>query len=223
MVEAPHDDEAAPPATFHVGDAAATLLALADVRSFVVEPEQRWFDSTDGRLRIHPPLVAPIDPECGGLFDYVGSLPERLGAHAVVLMQAGATSLGWFEDGASVETKSFRRYVVRGTGRAQPTHLKSKGKSRYGSRLRLQNADLLMSETSERLVTWWETFGPPQRLFVSCPVRLWASLFDADPRPPFGRDVEVTRIPRDLPRPTSDLVVRTYRFLCHGRVERLAD
>ena len=36
-----------------------------------------------------------------------------------------------------VRHKVFKRYVVRGRGRAQPTHLKSKGKSRYGSRLRL--------------------------------------------------------------------------------------
>ena len=46
------------------------------------------------------------------------------------------------DDGEIVHTKSIKKYVVRGRGRAQPTHLATKGKSRYGSRLRLQKASV---------------------------------------------------------------------------------
>lgn len=209
-----------PPRTFHLLEARTVLEELAAEHPLVVEPQHRWFDAADGGLRVHPPPLAPLADDQGGVYDWLGGLPNELGAHCMVLMQAGATTLGWFEGGELVDHKSFRRYVVRGKGRAQPTHLASKGKSRYGSRLRLQNAELLLSETNERLVRWWEEYGAPDALLVNCPVRLWSTLFDAEPPPPFERDAPVIRIGRDLPRPTTDMLERTYRFCCYGRIER---
>ncbi|MEM7356537.1 MAG: hypothetical protein AAF657_37320, partial [Acidobacteriota bacterium] len=115
--------------------------------------------------------------------------------------------------------KSFRRYVVRGKGRAQPLHLKTKGKSRYGSRLRLANARRLLVETNEKLNEWEEDFGPADRIYYSCPVRLWPSLFEASPAPPFEKSGPLVRIPLDLPRPTVDVLLRTYRSFEYGRIE----
>jgi len=210
-----------PPRTFHLLEAASVLEPLAAEHPLVIEPERRWFDASDGRFRVHPPPLAPIGDERGGVYDWLAALPDELGVYCMVLMQAGAASLGWFEDGELVDHKSFRRYVVRGKGRAQPTHLATKGKSRYGSRLRLQNAELLLAETNERLARWYAEFGEPDALLVNCPVRLWATLLDADPPPPFERDAPVIRIGRDLPRPTTELLVRTHRFCCYGRIERV--
>lgn len=207
-------------------EAKELLGGLAHAGAVTIEHERRWFEWTDpgGTLqRILPPLIAPIAPHHRDLSDYLHDLPSEtveLGAHLVVLMQAGAASLGWFENGDCRGTKSFRRYVVRGKGRAQPTHLKSKGKSRYGSRLRLQNAEALLEETVGRMRDWWDEFGPAERILVSCPVRLWASVLEAEPPPPFAHHgTPVTKIPRDLPKPTSELLERTYRFCCYGRVE----
>lgn len=138
----------------------------------------------------------------------------------VVCLQAGATSLGLFESGVVVRTKTIKRYVVRGKGRAQPTHLNSKGKSRYGSRLRLQNAKAILEETSEKLRDWWDEYGEPEVVFYNAPVRLWADLLRAQPPVPFD-DVTLVKIPLDLPKPTTDVLLRAYRSLCFGQIFRV--
>ncbi len=128
-------------------------------------------------------------------------------------------ALGRFEGARPLATKSLRRYVVRGKGRAQPLHLKTKGKSRYGSRLRLANARRLLVETNEKLNEWEKELGPADRVYYSCPVRLWSSVFETTPAPPFERSGPLVRIPLDLPRPTVEVLLRTYRSLEYGRIE----
>ncbi len=204
--------------TFHWTDCAETLASLDDEYGLQVEVKGRFFEGGD--VRVWPPLVFPLLRGHGSLADYVATIDHQLGRHTVVLMQAGAVCLGRFERGERVETKSLRRYVVRGKGRAQPLHLKTKGKSRYGSRLRLANARRLLVETNEKLIEWEEEFGPVDRVYYSCPVRLWSNVFETSPPPPFDKDGPLTRIPRDLPRPTIDILLRTYRSLEYGRIEK---
>jgi len=211
------------PQTFHLTTLATTLRELDAVHDLRFEPQRRWFESVDRALRVHVPLVAPIPTGCRSVDDYLASVPAVLGRHLVILMQAGAVALGVFDLGEELATKSFKRYVVRGTGRSQPTHLATKGKSRYGSRLRLQNATRLLEETNEKLVEWRREVGDWERIFVSCPVKLWPTLWEVEPAPPFEREREVVRIPKDLPRPTTDVLLRTYRGLLWGRVERVRD
>jgi len=202
--------------TFHWRELERALGPLADAG---LAPDDKGRALVGAGVRVLPPAVAPLPAGCASLADYVAGAPRRLGHHLVVLMQAGATSLGWFEDGEEVATKSLRRYVVRGSGRAQPTHRDRKGKSRYGSRLRLQNAKRLVEETNAKLREWVERYGPPERIFYSAPVRLWPTLFEGEVTPPFERDAPLTKIPRDLPKPTTDVLRRAYRSLCYGRVE----
>ena len=203
--------------TIHWEECRSTLEPLAAEHRLSLADKGRFFECE--HLRVRPPLVFPIGAEHGTLEDYLRDLPERPGRHTVVLMQAGAVTLGRFDRGEAVATKSFRRYVVRGKGRAQPLHLKTKGKSRYGSRLRLQNARRLLEETNEQLIEWEKELGPSDRVFYSCPVRLWPELFEATPPPPFERDDAMTKIPLDLPRPTRDVLLRAYRSLEYGSVE----
>ncbi len=205
------------PQTFHWQETAATLERLEVEHELILEPKRRWFE-TEG-LRVLPPLVFPIEPDCTTLAQYLGSLPEAPTRHSVVLMQAGAVSLGRFEGAQPLIRKSLRRYVVRGKGRAQPLHLKTKGKSRYGSRLRLANARRLLIETNEKLIEWDDRYGAADWIYYSCPVRLWASVFETVPPPPFERSGPLIRIPRDLPRPTVDVVLRAYKSLEYGRIE----
>lgn len=205
--------------TFHWKECAQTLRLLDAQAPLQLEPKRRFFVSEAARVR--PPLVYPIASSCRSLGDYLASLPDEPERHLVILMQAGAVSLGRFEGARALATKSLRRYVVRGKGRAQPLHLKTKGKSRYGSRLRLANARRLLEETNEKLWEWYREFGPAEHIFSSCPVRLWPSLFEVTPPPPFDKSRPIVRIPRDLPRPTVDVLLRTYRSLEYGRIEDL--
>lgn len=204
-----------PTRTFHWEECASVLGELDPELAY--EPKGRCFESN--ALRIHPPLVLPVAEDCSSLVRYLQARPDAPGLHVVVLMQAGAVSLGLFEAGEAVETKSFRRYVVRGSGRSQPKHLDSKGKSRYGSRLRLQNARRLLEETNERLLEWHTEFGPADEVYYNGSNRIWADLFTVKPLPPFAKDYTPIRIPLDLPRPTTDVLLRAYKALSYGRIE----
>jgi hypothetical protein len=172
-----------------------------------------------GPMHLQPPLVLPVPEGCHSLGEYVDKLPLEPGLQAVIVLQAGASSMGMFDGGSVLRTKTIKRYVVRGKGRAQPTHLNSKGKSRYGSRLRLQNAKAILEETNAKLQDWWEEFGTPDEIFYNAPVRLWADLLRSKPGPPFeAKDQDLVRIPRDLPIPTTEVMLRAYRSVCYGRV-----
>jgi len=178
--------------------------------------EKRIFEAGPESLEV--PRVFPIPKSCSSLPSFLEQLPIEPGLQVVLLMQAGAASLGLFEAGEVLRTKTFKRYVVRGKGRAQPTHLNSKGKSRYGSRLRLQNARAILDETNEKLHDWWDEYGVPDTVFFNAPVRLWADLKTAKPTPPFAASGQLVRIPQDLPVPTTDVMLRAYRSLCYGRI-----
>ncbi|MEM9597657.1 MAG: hypothetical protein AAGD06_25550 [Acidobacteriota bacterium] len=203
--------------TFHWKDCQETLRRLDAESPLAPDPKGRFFESAG--VRVRPPLVFPLTPGCPSLADYLATLPKEPGHHSVILMQAGAVTLGRFRGAEPFAKKSLRRYVVRGKGRAQPLHLKTKGKSRYGSRLRLANARRLLVETNEKLIEWEKEFGPPDRIYYSCPVRLWPSLFETSPPPPFEKSGPLVRIPLDLPRPTVDVLLRTYRSFEYGRIE----
>ncbi len=189
-----------------------------------LDPEKGHFTAGDWQLT--PPQVFPIDPDYSSLAEYSESLPFEPGRQVLVILQAGAAALGYFDGGEAVRTKALKRYVVRGSGKAQSTHLKTKGKSRYGSRLRLQNAKAILEEINERLGDWWDEHGTPEHLFYNAPVRLWADLCRAKPMPPFLTEDHVAsadpvpqlRIPLDLPVPTTDVMLRAYRSLSYGRI-----
>ncbi len=227
--------------SFHWSECAERCRALAAGRELVVDARERSFEAPG--LKITPPLVFPIRSPASDapaaettaefaarrsssaitLERYLATLPPEPGPHAVILMQAGAASLGYFIGGKAVATKSMKRYVVRGKGRAQPAYLKSKGKSRYGSRLRLQNARQLVEEINEKLHEFWTEFGEPEQLFVGAPVRLWPDLFRGKTQPPFAQSDPILRIPLDLPVPTTNVLLRAYKSLCYGKIERTDD
>ena len=170
------------------------------------------------RLRL--PLAGPRAVPGERIGDYAERLPGAAELQLVLLLQAGAMALGCWRGDELLEHKAVRRYVVRGSGRAQPTHLKTRGKSRYGSRLRLQNWRRLLVDTNRRLTESVERLGEPDRVFFAVPVRAWSELFAADPPPPFARDAALLqRIPMHVHRPDHGELLRVRAWLCHGRLE----
>lgn len=204
------------PHTFHWTECAEFLATHGAGQAWDWDAEKGCMASQTHWL--HLPMVTPLGAEQPCLEAYLAELPAELGRHCVILMQAGAVSIGLFEAGQALHTKTMKKYVVRGSGRAQPAHLKTKGKSRYGSRLRLQNAQLLLEEAAERLRDWWQLGVPIEKVFLSAPQRLWADFARLELPEPLLNRAEITRIPLDLPRPTTELLLRTYRALEHGRM-----
>ena len=59
--------------------------------------------------------------------------------YCLTLVRAGQASLGYFHQGKLLDHKVFRGYLVRQKqGKSQFKYLKTKGKSRAGSRIRLE-------------------------------------------------------------------------------------
>ena len=179
----------------------------------------RHFTGGDDReqWRFTPPLVQGIPAETREAGDYLARLPESLGTQAVILLQAGAAAIGLWREDECLQHKVIKKYVVRGKGRAQPTHLKTAGKSRYGSRLRLRNARALLVELNERLCSWRDEEGPFDAVFYSCPVRTWPELWRLEPQPPFSRS-QAIKIPKDVAIPGLNELMRVRRFLSRGCV-----
>lgn len=172
------------------------------------------------------PVVEFFAPECLPLThpgqqpaEYLAQLSDELGDHLIVLIQAGAAALGWWSNDDVLYQKVLKAYVVRGRGRAQTLHAKTKGKSRYGSRLRLRKAQQHLIDINERLIAWWDEAGPAERIFFSCPQRTWPELFSTRPAPPFEqRDERLSKIPMHVHVPNADELHRVRRKLLRGRV-----
>lgn len=182
------------------------------------------FVSADRSGRLRLPLAGPRarpGEQVGDYFERLsGDAAEHDECQLVLLLRAGAMAFGCWQGRELVQHKAVRKYVVRGSGKAQSTHLKTRGKSRYGSRLRLQNWRSLLGETNERVADCEQQFGPFQRIFFGVPVRVFSELFEADPKPAFGRDAgELQRIPMHVHRPDHEELLRVRAWLARGRVE----
>jgi hypothetical protein len=191
---------------------------------------QRWPDARADRrglafrsgegASLRVPLLAPRVPPGEPLVAFRERLPGPVERCLVLLLQAGAMALGAFDGDELIEHKAIRRYVVRGHGKAQPLHRRTRGKSRYGSRLRLQNWQRLLVETNERLHRHVADHGEPERVFVAMPIRVANDLWAVEPAPPFARDdARLQRVPMHVHRPDFAELRRVHHWLAHGRLE----
>ena len=213
------------------GPVRAVRFPLADLAEQVDAFAQRWpgaraggavpsFVAPDGGARLRPPLAGPR-PRVGEREGaYLERLPEPDEVQLVLLLRAGAVAIGCFRGDEVLDHKAVRRYVVRGHGKAQPTHATTRGRSRYGARLRMQNWRRLLAETNARLSACDDRFGPCARVFHAVPVRVLAELFAAEPPPPFARDdPRLVRVPMHVHRPDHAELLRVRAWLLRGRLE----
>ncbi len=208
-------------ASFHWQDTQELLTGILTEQALAVDDKHGSFlavgDGTLQGLRFTPPLLQPI--EIINPHAYALSLASPPGMYLVILMQAGATALGTFENGELLRHKCNKRYVVRGSGKAQPTHLQSKGKSRFGSRLRLQNHKRLQLEAHEKLRQWRQELGEPALKYYACPVRTWSEFFLNGLQPAYPSAKGFRKIPSDFPVPSLQTLTKANGFISHGRVQ----
>ena len=205
-------------------DAAADAWAkLAAAGAIECSKGGRWYEARaeDGELAaaLRPPLIlldgrGLPEPAC-----FAARAARGPGDYALLLFRAGAAAVGRYADGELLDHKAFKRYVVRGKGRAQSTHLQMRGKSRYGSRLRLRNEERLLAEVAERLARWWGSEAAPERLYAACPAPLYARLSRTDPPPPFGTDdPRWVRLPLHVHEPKHAELLRVHASIARGRL-----
>lgn len=167
---------------FRMEDSLDFLKELSEADLFL-ERDKHGLSLTENskcRYSIRFPLFYPKPLYREPLWQYLQKnnfdiYPERWN---LLLMEAGRAAIGSVKDGKLVVHKNIRKYMVRKKqGKAQLTHLKSKGKSRYGSRLRLQETIEYFDEILEKLES--EPYKDSPYVFYHCPVRLRAFLSEA--------------------------------------------
>ena len=115
---------------------------------------------------------------------------------ALVAIRAGQAVTGLFHHGELIDHKVFRAYMVRQKqGKSQIKYLKTKGKSRAGSRIRLGETNRFFEEINERLNSYQAEFAI-DRWGISCAKTLWPYFFNSDVAPPFdSKDSNFHQIP----------------------------
>ena len=109
---------------------------------------------------------------------------------ALVMIRAGIAVTGYFHNGEMMDHKVFRAYMVRQKqGKSQIKYLKTKGKSRAGSRLRLGESDQFFNEINQRLQQYAENFAIDM-WGVSCSKTLWPYFFGSETPTPFSKNAD---------------------------------
>lgn len=146
-------------------------------------------------------------------------LPPAPVHYVILLVQSGSCALGYFENGRNLDHKVFRAYMVRKKrGVSQLKHLKTKGKSRAGSRVRLGETEEFFAQINERLRAY---FGAHRidRVALSVSKILMPHLFEAKHKTPFDqRDPRLFKIPKHVHLPIYEVLLDTHKFLQKGEL-----
>ncbi|WP_224743991.1 hypothetical protein [Pontibacter aquaedesilientis] len=155
---------------------------------------------------------------------YTGIALEKHMNYVILLIQSGSCALGYFENGRCLDHKVFRSYMVRKKqGKSQIKYLKTKGKSRAGSRVRLGETLEFFENINGRLQEYFEEHEV-QRIAISCSKTLIPYLFNSKVRTPFTKDdPRLYKIPKHIHTPIYDVLLDTNRFLQCGELISLTD
>ena len=139
--------------------------------------------------------------------------------YLMLLVQTGSASIGVFEGEQCLEHKVFSAYMVRKKqGKSQIKHLKTKGKSRAGSRVRLAKTLLFFEDINTRITRHFRE-NEFDRIAFSCSKILMPYLFNSKVLTPFDKkDERIYRIPKHLHQPNFEVMLGMQRFLNKGEL-----
>ena len=176
-----------------------------------------WDEDEEKLAEFRPPLPCPAMKQGQSLDEYLADFPEEIPSYTILLMQAGAAALGYFEDGEPQLHKAIKKYMVRRKqGKAQINYLNTRGKSKAGSRIRLANTQRFFEEINEYLNNW-EEYEPAEKIIYSCTARLWGMLFQSKVAAPFDKkDERLIKVPKDVGVPDYEELLKVNRFVKQG-------
>ncbi len=137
-----------------------------------------------------------------------------------VMIRSGIACCGFFENGELVDHKVFRAYMVRKKqGKSQVKYLKTKGKSRAGSRVRLAETLEFFEAINERLNDYFDSYRVDQ-IALSCATTLIPYLFGSKVSTPFLKnDPRLIPIPKHIPSPTYEALKETSSFMLKNELQ----
>lgn len=144
--------------------------------------------------------------------------------YVILLIQSGNCALGYFEQGRCLNHKVFRSYMVRKKqGKSQIKYLKTKGKSRAGSRVRLGETAEFFENINGRLQEYFQQHRI-DRIAISCSKTLIPYLYSSTIPTPFDkRDPRLLKIPRHIHTPIYEVLLDANRFLQRGHLIDLSN
>ncbi|WP_347159434.1 hypothetical protein [Pontibacter chitinilyticus] len=139
--------------------------------------------------------------------------------YVILLIQAGNCAVGYFENGVNLDHKVFRSYMVRKKqGKSQIKYLKTKGKSRAGSRVRLGETVEFFENINERLQRYFAEHDV-QRIALSCSKTLLPYLFNSKVATPFTKnDPRLYKVPKHIHTPIYEVLLDANKFLLSGEL-----
>ena len=134
--------------------------------------------------------------------------------YILLFVRSGLASIAFFENFELQDHRVFRAYMVRKKqGKSQVKYLKTKGKSRAGSRVRLAETEIFFREITERLQSYENTHRV-DLLGISCSETLLPFLFGEKTFNPFGKkDQRIFRIPIHVANPTFENLKKAEKIL----------
>lgn len=174
-------------------------------------------ENQNERHALRLPLHAYITSENGLI------LKERTSTHILyALIQSGSAAVGLSVNQKLVKHKALGAYMSRKKqGKSQIKYLKTRGKSKAGSRVRLANTLTFFEHINEKLGDYI-TEKEPHFIALSCSRILLPYLFESKVRCPFDRkDHRLYKIPKDIEPPNLKVLEHVHHFLHHGELIRL--
>ena len=159
------------------------ITFLPEKQQLIIENEVSWL------AKLFLPWTMTWLPE--GKFQILDDVH-----YCLTLIRAGQAAVGYFHQGNLLDHKVFRGYLVRQKqGKSQFKYLKTKGKSRAGSRIRLEETLLFFNEINERLQVYAKQY-PLNFWGLGCAKTLWPLLFDGEITAPFtSKSSELIELP----------------------------
>jgi len=175
-----------------------------------------WFEL---KFPLPYPAIEGEDDQTENPVDYFAKTSTTLPDYLMLLIQAGSAALGYFEEGEMSNHKVVRKYMIRKKqGKFQGSHLKTKGKSKYGSRVRLNNTLEFFEDINQKLEDW-EIVDEVDRILYFASIPLWNMLFESKVPCPFEKeDTRLRKIPKDVQIPHYDELLRINTFAQSGWV-----
>jgi Bacteroidetes VLRF1 release factor len=164
------------------------------------------------------PLPFPITNDDESVESYLRRINGSFPPYMIVMIQADYCAAGYFENGEVVQHKALRTYMTRKkNGRNQLTYLSGGGRGgTSGGQLRLQNALHFFEDINETLNEWSKT-TKPERIFYSCPIKMWQYLFNGKAKCFFDKkDTRLHKIPLDVGTPNFEEMMRVNRKISFG-------
>lgn len=172
-----------------------------------------FFNNNVCIIKLRLPINMDYDPINAQL------IPSDFKNYILIMIRSGIASVGFFENYIPQHHKVFRAYMTRKKqGKSQIKHLKTKGKSRAGSRIRLQETLEFFENINNRIREHFDEFRI-DRIGMSCSDTLIPYFYGGKVPTPFDKqDHRIFKIPKHIQNPNFKELTNINKFLMQSEI-----